>query len=50
MDFCDALSGFTDFEIIVDRGLAENFDLDSGLLMSGSSDRRYQNKVQFGSL
>ena len=44
-DFCDKLSGFADFESRADRGLTENFGPDSGLFMSGSSDRKYQNDV-----
>ena len=41
-DFCDRLGRFADFNITAGRGLAENFGPDSGLFMSGSSDRRYQ--------
>ena len=40
-DFCDALSGFADFESTVNCRLAENFGPDSGLLMPGSLDCRY---------
>ena len=45
MDFCVRLNGFADFERAADRGLAENFGLDSGLFTLGSSDRRYQNEI-----
>ena len=37
-EFCDTLSGFADLENTADHGLAENFDQDSRLFMSGSSD------------
>ena len=45
-DFCYTLSGLADFKSTDDRGLAESFGRDSGLFMSGSSDRRYQNEVR----
>ena len=45
-DFFDTLSGFADFASTADRGLAESFSPDSGLFMSESSNRRYQNKVR----
>ena len=45
MDLCDRLSRFADFKSTADGRLAENFGPDSGLFMSGSSDRRYQNEV-----
>ena len=37
--FGNALSGFADFNNTTERGLAENFGSDSGLFMSGSSER-----------
>ena len=37
--FGNALSGFADFNNATERGLAENFGSDSGLFMSGSSER-----------
>ena len=41
-DFCDKLSGLTDFENAADRGyLAENFGTDSRLFMSESMERGY---------
>ena len=45
-DFCDTMSGFTDFESAADHRLAENFGLDSRLCISGSLDCSNQTEVR----